>query len=138
MLTIVYLRIYNSLLFSIALLYLIMLHTNIFMHMFLDQPSSLFSVALLYCTMLHTNIHMHMFLDCLSSSTIYYTVPCRLCTLTYSDPWSYRYRTMQTLHAYVSRPLVLLIYTQASTLASPLIYNYPSLYSSGLFHDNLY
>ena len=43
------------------------------------------------------------------------------------------YRTMQTLHAYVSRPLVLLIYVQASTLASPLIYNYPSHYSSGLF-----
>ena len=99
-----------------------MLHTNIFMHMFLDYPSSLSSIALLYCTMLHTNIHMHMFLDSLSSSTIYYTVPCRLCMLTYSDFWSYIYRTTQTLHAYVFRPLVLHIYTQASTLASPLIY----------------
>ena len=86
MLTIVYLRIYNSLLFSIALL---------------------------YRTMLYTRIHTRMSLDYLSSSTIY--------------------RTMQTLHAYVSRPLVLLIYVQASTLASPLIYNYPSHYSSGLF-----
>ena len=44
MLTIVYLRIYNSLLFSIALL---------------------------YCTMLYTRIHMHMSLDYSSSSTIY-------------------------------------------------------------------
>ena len=89
MLTIVYLRIYNSLLFSIALL---------------------------YRTMLYTCIHTRMSLDYLSSSTIYIL-----------------YRTMQTLHAYVSRPLVLLIYVQASTLASPLIYNYPSHYSSGLF-----
>ena len=92
MLTIVYLCIYNSLLFSIALL---------------------------YRTMLYTCIHTRMSLDYLSSSTIYYTVPCRLCMLTYSDPWSY-------------------IYIQASTLASPLIYNYPSHYSSGLFYDNLY
>ena len=109
MLTIVYLRIYNSLLFSIALL---------------------------YRTMLYTRIHTRMSLDYLSSSTIY--------------------RTMQTLHAYVSRPLVFIdsvpcrlcmltysdhrshIYTQASTLASPLTYNYPSHYSSGLFYDNLY
>ena len=89
MLTIVYLRIYNSLLFSIALL---------------------------YRTMLYTCIHTRMSLDYLSSSTIYIL-----------------YRTMQTLHAYVSRPLVLLIYVQASTLASPSIYNYPSHYSSGLF-----
>jgi len=64
MLTIVYLRIYNSLLFSIALL---------------------------YRTMLYTCIHTRMSLDYLSSSTIYYTVPCRLCMLTYPDPWSYLY-----------------------------------------------
>ena len=37
-------------------------------------------------------------------------------------------------------PILLLssICIQASTLASPSIYNYPSHYSSGLFYDNIY
>ena len=65
-------------------------------------------------------IYVCMYLDSLSSMTIHYTVPCRHCMLTYLDPWS-------CIH-----------YSQASTLASPLIYNYPSHYSSGLSYDNLY
>ena len=48
------------------------------------------------------------------------------------------YRTMQTLHAYVFRPLVLHIYTGQHLGLTFDIYKYPSHYSSGLFYDNLY
>ena len=61
-------------------------------------------------------IPYHADFACLRIQTLGFidSVPCRLCMLTYSDHRSH-------------------IYTQASTLASPLIYNYPSHYSSGLF-----
>ena len=84
------------------------------MHIRLDSPSSLTIHYTVPCSM-----SMHIRLDSPSSLTIHYTVPCRLCMLTYLDLWSS-------------------ISIQASTLASPVIYNYPSHYSLGLSYDNLY
>jgi hypothetical protein len=55
-------------------------------------------------------IYMRMYLDSQSSMTMHYTVPCRYCMLTYLVRLLVLYtiyRTMQTLHAYVFRPLVL-------------------------------
>ena len=94
-------------------------------HIMLSHNILHFCITSLYRTMLHEHytvpccMSKHIRLDSLSSLTIHYTVPCRLCMLTFLDLWSS-------------------ISIQASTLASPVIYNYPSHYSLGLFYDNLY